>query len=221
MRIHISDGIKKQELEALIAKGAKFVSYQYIISVPIFFPIKRFSKLYFIPPNTKPSSYSFQYNLFSVILGLWGLPMGPPFIIKTLMLNLRGGIDFTEDVLANLKDDTLDRKEIYLEKPSRYFLEPSKSNQKEFEKVFRSVNKHMLVNEPIVVGYFINTVNDEKPYYVIGVSSQVNDDIQGIIKNELYKRFYKHTRFDIVSLLDYKYEHCERLLKEGKRIDIR
>jgi|WetSurMetagenome_2_1015567.scaffolds.fasta_scaffold107566_1 hypothetical protein len=219
MKIHIDHDLTKQELDVLIAKGAKFVSYQYIISVPIFFPIRRFSKLYFIKPNEQSSKYSLPYNLMSFVFGLWGLPMGPPFMVKTFILNFKGGMDLTEDVLVNLKEDSLLKEEIILERPSRYFLTPTKSNQKEFERVFKEIKKYNIISEPIILGYFINTSSDEKPYYVIGISSILTEDFIQIIRKELYRRFFKHIKFVIVSLLDSNYEHIERLKTEGLKLN--
>ncbi len=218
MRIQISDDIKTDDINGLIKAGAKFIAYQYIISVPLFPPTKRFSKLYFITQNEKTSKYSLKYNLLCIFLGLWGLPFGPPSMIRTIISNLRGGLDLTDDVLVNMKQDTLSKKEIELVKPSKFFIKPSKSNLTELQKVFKSVKNYIIINEPILVGYFINTDNNEKAYYVIGLSIKLDDDNLQIIRKQLYKRFLKHTKFEIVSLLDNNYEHIERFKSEGIKI---
>jgi hypothetical protein len=219
LKIHIDDQIKIEEINDLIKKGAKFISYQYIVSVPIFMPNRIFSKLYFIQPYEKSSKYAFKYNLISFLLGLWGLPFGPPVMIKTFILNLKGGVDLTEEVLINLKQDTLIKKEIILEKPAKYFLEPTKSSLKEFEKVFKSVKKFSSLPEPVIIGYYINTEKDEKPYHVIGISSEITDDKVKMIMKEIHKKFYDHIKFEIVNLLDKKYEHIDRLKIEGVKLN--
>jgi len=78
MRMSIDKAIKFQELETLIRKGGRFISYQYIISMPVFFPTKRMSRLFFIRNNEKASKYSLKYNILNFLLGFWGLPFGPP-----------------------------------------------------------------------------------------------------------------------------------------------
>ena len=79
-----------------------------------------------------------------------------------IISNLRGGVNLTDDVLVNMKQDTLNKKEIELVTPSKFFIKPSKSNLTELNKVFKSVKSYLIINEPILVGYFINTDNNEE-----------------------------------------------------------
>ena len=216
MKIHIDDTVKTGELPELVRKGAKFIAYRYIISVPVFYPTKRISKLFFIKPGEKSSKYSTGYNLLSLLLGIWGLPFGPPNTVRAFILNLKGGIDFTEDVMVNLKDDTLVKKEVILEKPARFFLKPSKSNLNELKKVFRMIKKLNIISEPVIAGFYINVAKDEKPYHVIGVSSELTDETIRIIRQELYKKFFKQTKFEVVSFQSNNYEHIEMLRNEGE-----
>ena len=218
MKIYIGSDIKSEDLAGLVRQGAKFVAYQYIISVPVFRPVKRISKLFFIKPGEKSSRYATGYNFLSFLLGIWGLPFGPPTLVKILLLNMKGGIDFTEEVMVNLKADTLLTKEINLEKPARFFEPPTKSNLKELEKVFREVKKHIIIEEPVVAGFYINTAPDETPYHVLGISSELTEENIQVIRRELGRKFYKHIRFEIVSLLSPDYEHIERLKNEGVRL---
>ena len=215
MKIHIGNDVKTEELAGLISRGAKFVAYQYIISVPVFRPVKRISKLFFIKPGEKSSRYAPGYNFLSFLLGIWGLPFGPPTLVKIFLLNMKGGIDFTEEVMVNLQADTLIKKEINLEKPARFFEAPTKSNLKELEKVFQEVTKYGIIGEPVIAGFFINTARDESPYHVIGISSDLTDEKLQVIRRELGRKFHKHIRFEIVSLLSPDYEHVDRLRKEG------
>ena len=78
MKIHIGNDLKTEELAGLISRGAKFVAYRYIISVPVFRPVKRISKLFFIRPGEKSFRSAAGYNILSFLLGIWGLPFGPP-----------------------------------------------------------------------------------------------------------------------------------------------
>ena len=120
--------------------------------------------------------------------------------------------------MVNLKPDSLISKTIELEKPSRFFLHPSKQNCRELNKVFKAFRKHNISVEPVVAGYFINTTENEKPYHVLGISAELKEETIQIIRSELLKKFYKHAKFEIVSLLNNEYEFIDRLKKEGIKL---
>jgi hypothetical protein len=84
--------------------------------------------------------------------------------------------------------------------------------------VFKAIRKHHIPVEPVIAGYFINTTENEKPYHVLGISADLKDETLQIIRNELIKKFYKHAKFEIVSLLNKDYEYVDRLKNEGVKL---
>jgi hypothetical protein len=60
------------QLQQELQQGAKFVMYQYCIS------------------------------LFVVTFKRWGLPWGPIYTLQTLWINLRGGKDITKEIAASM-----------------------------------------------------------------------------------------------------------------------
>lgn len=86
-------------LQDEVKKGARFVHYQYTISL-ILITFRRTSALYFIRSHENAVSQGLSYTLLSVFFGWWGIPWGPKFTMEAIMNNLRGGKDVTDDVMA-------------------------------------------------------------------------------------------------------------------------
>ncbi len=94
-------GLSNEQINEELSKGAKFVIYQYCISCLIM-TFKRSSKIYFIKSGEAGINEGIIYAMISVILGWWGLPWGPIYTVSTLIKNLKGGIDVTQEVLAQI-----------------------------------------------------------------------------------------------------------------------
>lgn len=219
MKLSINDRIKYEELSSKIQEGGRFIAYRYIVSRPLFYPVNRISKLFFIEKNEKASKYAWSYNVLNFLLGIWGLPFGPAVMIKSIFINLKGGIDLTEDVLVNLTKEAFDKKEIEMLRPGNMFVAPTKSNLKELGKVTRELRSKNIVKGEIVVGYFIDTKENESPYYALGFSNDLEAvDLQKI-RNEIRKRFYKHVKFEFFSLDEENNEFVQRLKKEGVKLN--
>jgi len=88
-------------LQQEIASGAKFVVYQYCISILIM-TFKRSSSIYFIRAEENRIVKGLGFTLLSLLLGWWGIPWGPIYTIQALVVNLQGGKDVTQPVLASL-----------------------------------------------------------------------------------------------------------------------
>ncbi|MFM2430103.1 MAG: hypothetical protein RLZZ511_1316 [Cyanobacteriota bacterium] len=82
-----------------VQRGAKFVMYEYCISV-IFMTFKRSSEIYFIRPEDNALVKGLQFSLISFLFGWWGFPWGLIYTPGALITNFRGGKDVTQDVLA-------------------------------------------------------------------------------------------------------------------------
>lgn len=88
------------ELQTELANGAKFVVYQYCISILIM-TFKRYSNIYFIRADENRLTKGLGFTLLSLALGWWGIPWGPIYTIQALVINLGGGKDVTAEVLAS------------------------------------------------------------------------------------------------------------------------
>lgn len=88
-------------LQMEIQRGAKFVVYQYCISLLII-TFKRFSNIYFVKSDENAIVKGLPFSLLSLVLGWWGIPWGPIYTIQGLWVNFSGGKDVTQEVLASI-----------------------------------------------------------------------------------------------------------------------
>lgn len=89
------------QLQAEIQQGGKFVMYEYCISILVI-TFKRFSNIYFVSHDQNAVVKGLPFTLLSLVLGWWGIPWGPIYTIQSLWVNLRGGKDVTQEVLASM-----------------------------------------------------------------------------------------------------------------------
>jgi len=101
MKIIGIDGMTPQQLQQEIQGGAKFIIYQFCVSVLIM-TFKRSSDVYFVPANTSPVAKGMSFTVISLLAGWWGFPWGPIYTISTVVKNLQGGIDVTGEVWNQL-----------------------------------------------------------------------------------------------------------------------
>jgi hypothetical protein len=101
MKIVGIEGMDGQQLAAELHRGARFVVYQYCISVLIV-TFKRHSDIYFIRADDSAVSKGLGFSLISLLLGWWGIPWGPIYTIGSFITNFGGGKDVTQEVLASL-----------------------------------------------------------------------------------------------------------------------
>jgi hypothetical protein len=92
--IHGIDQFSTAQIEDQLRNGARFVVYQYCISI-IVMSFKRSSGIYFIPAGGSAVGKGALWSLPSLLLGWWGIPWGPIWTIQSLWRNLGGGIDVT------------------------------------------------------------------------------------------------------------------------------
>lgn len=98
MAIKNIDGLTNEQINTELAQGAKFVAYQYTISI-IVMTFKRSSDVYFIRAGENATVKGLPYTFLSLILGWWGIPWGPVYTIGSLVSNLSGGKDVTQEIL--------------------------------------------------------------------------------------------------------------------------
>jgi hypothetical protein len=105
MKIKGIDGMTMTNIQDEIAKGAKFVSYNYCLSF-IAISFKRSSGIYFIKSNENAFAKGWPYNLISLIFGWWGIPWGIIYTPACLFANINGGDDKTKQVMHYLQQLT-------------------------------------------------------------------------------------------------------------------
>ena len=100
-----TNGLEKmttQELSFELQQGARFIVYQYCISL-VFVTLKRPSKVALIRPGESRVVKSLPFVLLSAVLGWWGIPWGPIYTIQSLWVNLNGGKDITDGIVRALQ----------------------------------------------------------------------------------------------------------------------
>ncbi|RMH96337.1 MAG: hypothetical protein D6681_12380 [Calditrichaeota bacterium] len=96
------ENISVEELNRELQRGGKFVVFEYCISI-IILTFKRPSSVYFIRTGESTVGKSLKFSLITLLLGWWGIPWGPIYTIGSLITNIRGGKDVTEELLATLE----------------------------------------------------------------------------------------------------------------------
>lgn len=103
MRIIGTEGMSGEQVAAELSRGGKFVIFQYTISI-IVRTFKRSSNIYFIRPGENSVVKGLPFSLISLMFGWWGIPWGPVYTIQSLVTNLQGGKDVTQEILATLRN---------------------------------------------------------------------------------------------------------------------
>ncbi|GGH70667.1 hypothetical protein HNQ91_003065 [Filimonas zeae] len=91
-----------EELNNQVANGARFVIFQYTVSIVVA-TFKRPTNIYYIPAGEKAIKYGAKYSVLSAVLGWWGLPWGPIYTIGSLGTNFKGK-DITQEVVAQFNN---------------------------------------------------------------------------------------------------------------------
>jgi hypothetical protein len=88
-------------LQQEIQQGAKFVMYQYCISLLVI-TFRRSSKIYFISHEQNAVGKGLPFTLLSLALGWWGIPWGPIYTVQSVWVNFKGGKDVTKEIIASM-----------------------------------------------------------------------------------------------------------------------
>lgn len=102
MLIRGMEGMSDEQVREALQRGAKFVIFEYTISV-ILMTFKRPTDIYFIKPGEGTVGKSIGCTIVTLLLGWWGIPWGPIYSIGALITNLGGGKDVTAEVLASVR----------------------------------------------------------------------------------------------------------------------
>ena len=105
MKILGTEGMTVTEINDELSRGARFVLYQYCVSV-IIMTFKRSSDIYFVKSHENAVVKGLSWTLLSSLLGWWGIPWGPIYTVGSLATNLKGGKDVTKEVLRSLNNQS-------------------------------------------------------------------------------------------------------------------
>lgn len=204
-----------EELHFHIERGARFICYQYCISILFAVTLRRYSPAILVASDSDTEAICRKYNWLSLLFGWWGVPWGPIYTLRSLSLNKMGGIDFTEDILLNIDKDSLIKREVELKATSQLFCHPDRWNIKAYNKCLKPLlnEKHV---KSVVVGVFINTT---APIQTIGIetTSEFYERYSEMAKKNLYREFNKHVVFQFLNIAE-ETEQNLALRKQGIRI---
>lgn len=99
------EGMTVDQLNRELDNGAKFVVFQYCISIFIM-TFRRGSDVYFVRAGESTFSKSIAFTILSLILGWWGIPWGPIYTLGAVFTNMGGGKDVTAEVLQSMNQST-------------------------------------------------------------------------------------------------------------------
>ena len=101
MQIKNIEGLSTDQINTELAQGAKFVIYQYTVSI-IVMTFRRSSDVYFIKSGENGTIKGLPFTAIAFLLGWWGIPWGPIYTIGSLYNNLKGGKNVTAEVLTSV-----------------------------------------------------------------------------------------------------------------------
>jgi hypothetical protein len=99
MKTNNIEGLTVFEINVLIQQGGKFVKFPYLSGL-----VKKIksSNIYFVRPEEHSFKYALKHFFLNLKLSLDAFPNNPIYIIKSLFFFLRGGQDYTFNVLEYL-----------------------------------------------------------------------------------------------------------------------
>lgn len=101
LKINGLEGLTDEHIINEVKRGARFVLYQYCISLLII-TLKRPSNIYFIRPEENAVTKGLGFSAISFVLGWWGIPWGPIYTVQSLWSNFNGGKDVTTEIMASV-----------------------------------------------------------------------------------------------------------------------
>jgi hypothetical protein len=96
MRLVGAERLTREQVEATLVAGGRLVFYEYCISF-IVLTMRCPSAIYLLRPGEMGLWRGLPYALVSLFFGWWGLPMGLVYTPLTLMTDLSGGRDVTDE----------------------------------------------------------------------------------------------------------------------------
>jgi|APTNR8051073442_1049403.scaffolds.fasta_scaffold28012_1 hypothetical protein len=100
-RIVGADGLSLQDVEEEVLAGARFVVFSTCVSM-ILVTQRRAGDVHFVRADDPFPKAGLRAMGLTLLLGWWGIPWGPFHTVGALATNLKGGLDVTRQVMAQL-----------------------------------------------------------------------------------------------------------------------
>jgi len=91
-------GMTAEQVRFEVQRGARFVLFQYCISVLIL-TFRRPSDIYLIRAEESAVVKGLPFSLLTLLLGWWGIPWGPIYSVQSLITNFGGGKNVTAEIM--------------------------------------------------------------------------------------------------------------------------
>ena len=213
--------IKNNNLESLkkdIDSGGKFIIFNYRIGLGAV-SLLRFSPAIFIERNEEIEKFKRKYNRLNFLLGPWFIFKGPFLTYDAYKINKNGGIDITNDILTNLTQEQLEKREVNIRIIHNIFSKVNKSDKKNIIKSLQKTDLNIVPVKNVYIALFVNVEKYQEPYFVIGIelSKQIELNTEHI-KTNLNKYFYKHVEFEIFEINEND-DYSEKLIEQGEKIN--
>src|SRR4051794_290796 len=101
IRLEGAPQLDPEEIRTRVANGARLVRFEVCLSV-LLFTIRRQSAVFLTVSRSRRCWLGLRYSLASLLLGPWGVPWGLIWTPWSVWVNLTGGVDETDAVLASL-----------------------------------------------------------------------------------------------------------------------
>ncbi|OJJ19219.1 hypothetical protein BKI52_20625 [marine bacterium AO1-C] len=209
----IKENYTLEELKDVIARGGKFVVFQYCYS---FFLItfRVMTSPILVIDEEERSKYQRRYNLISSLLGWWAIPMGPFRTLSCIKVNSKGGLDVTNDIMLNLTEEGLQNRRVEVVLVNDVFEKPDKWELKAFQKSLVKKFETDPCVAQIVVGLHVNKPKEEiRPTYIVGILAKERfEKYAEDFGVALGKEFRKHVQFEFIDL--HQQDELQLLLLE-------
>jgi len=104
MKTNNIEGLTMFEINVLVQQGGRFVVFPNAMS-KLMKKIKG-SNIYFVRPEEPTFKYALKHFFLNLSLSWRIIPYGPIYVLKSIYYLIKGGKDYTQDILNELKNSS-------------------------------------------------------------------------------------------------------------------
>ena len=212
--------IKNNDLKGLkkdIDSGGKFILFNYRIGLGVV-SLLSFSPAIFIKQRDEIEKFKKKYNRINFLFGPWFIFRGPFLTYNAYKVNKNGGMDMTKDIMINLTQEHLEKREVNIQIIHNIFSKVNKSDKKNIVKALKKTDLNIVPVKNFYIALFVNVEKYQEPYFVIGIELTKQMDLnKEHIKTNLNKYFYKHAEFKMFEIIENN-ESSDKLIEQGEKI---
>lgn len=154
------------------------------------------SKVTFVADEKDLRKHAIWRNVISSILGWWNIQYGVVNTINAIRSNSRGEWDVTADVMANITEESLERRVVYILETVENYAHPSKADRRGIEKTLLKKYPEYYHLQEVYAGIILN---EESPDLIIAYRKGKTFDLAF---EEVHKTLRKEFRKGTFSLYD-------------------